>query len=367
MSVHVTKSQNPDPYAAADEIRTSFAETKPCLVLFFASSSYGPDGISAAMKNAFPDSMTIGCSTAGELISGHMLKKSVVAMGFDSDIIKNVYADTISLDSQKSVDSTLDNLTGSMGKTPISLDPSRYVGLILFDGLSGAEETVMERIGDRTDIQVIGGSAGDDLAFSATYVYLNGKAYKNTAIFAILEPSKRFDILKTQSFCSLGKKLTPTKVDSANRKVLEFNGKPAAQAYADAIGVSCSDVSSQFMKNPVGLMAENEPFVRSPQRVEQDAVYFYCQVREGVDLEVLSSTDIVSDTKKAIEEANKNAPIEAIINFNCILRTLQLEQEGKTDEYGQIFTDIPTIGFSTYGEEYIGHINQTATMLLFLK
>jgi hypothetical protein len=57
--------------------------------------------------------------------------------------------------------------------------------------------------------------------------------------------------------------------------------------------------------------------------------------------------------------------ITGIINFNCILRTLELKQKNLTGEYGDLFTSIPTIGFSTYGEQYIGHINQTATMLVF--
>ena len=367
MSVQVAESHKSDPYTAAEEIRTSMKDTKPVLVLFFASSSYRPDGISAAMKNAFPDSTVIGCSTAGEIISGHMHKKSIVAMARDSALIRSVHADIIPLDSPKSADATLNHLAGAIGTTPISLDPSQYVGLVLFDGLSGAEESIMERIGDLTNIQVIGGSAGDDLGFTATYVYLNGKAFTKTAVFAILEPSSRFDIIKTQSFCSLGKKITPTKVDPATRKVLEFNGKPAAEVYAEAIGVPCTDAAANFMKYPVGLMAEGEPFVRSPQRVDGDAIHFYCQIREGVDLEILSSTDIIADTKKIIDDTNKRTPIAAIINFNCILRTLQLEQEGKTDAYGEIFSEIPTIGFSTYGEEYIGHINQTATMLIFLK
>ena len=76
--------------------------------------------------------------------------------------------------------------------------------------------------------------------------------------------------------------------------------------------------------------------------------------------------NIIIDTKQAIE--NKIAEmgtVSGIINFHCILRTLELEQKNQTEAYGKIFSDIPTIGFSTYGEEYIGHMNQTSTMLVF--
>jgi len=50
--------------------------------------------------------------------------------------------------------------------------------------------------------------------------------------------------------------------------------------------------------------------------------------------------------------------------FNCILRTLELQDKNKTKEYLSAFSDIPTVGFSTYGEAYVGHINQTATFLI---
>ena len=41
-----------------------------------------------------------------------------------------------------------------------------------------------------------------------------------------------------------------------------------------------------------------------------------------------------------------------------------LESKNQTEDYGNVFSKIPTIGFSSYGEEFIGHINQTATMLV---
>lgn len=367
MTIQVAYSQNPDPYTAADEIRSSFSGVEPVMVTFFASSQYEPEGISAAMKKAFPGATVNGCSTAGEIVSGQMLKHSVVAMAMDAGTIRSVQADTISLDKLQNADETIKRLSGVWGETPISLDPTRFVGMILFDGLSGSEESFMDRLGDLTNISVIGGSAGDDLAFSKTYVYLDGKAYTSSAVLAIIEPATGFDIIKTQSFCSLGKKLTPTKVDAATRKVLEFDGKPAAEAYAQALGVSVAEASNLFMKHPVGLMAGDEPFVRSPQQLDGNSVCFYCQVHEGVELDILSSTEIIEDTKKAVLEKNSQKSIAGLINFNCILRTLQLENEGKTEEYGRVFSDIPTIGFSTYGEEYIGHINQTATMLVFFK
>ena len=92
---------------------------------------------------------------------------------------------------------------------------------------------------------------------------------------------------------------------------------------------------------------------------------FFCNIKKGMELSILASTDMIKDTRTAIENKKKElGNISGIINFNCILRTLDLDAHGELDVYGKIFSDIPTIGFSTYGEEYIGHINQTATMLV---
>jgi len=252
------------------------------------------------------------------------------------------------------------------GKPMAQLEPDRYVGIILIDGLSCKEELIIDRMGDLTNVNFIGGSAGDDLKFAATHVYANGKSFTNAAVLALIEPVDAFEFIKTQSFCPTDKTLLVTKANEFNREVLEFNHKPAVQAYAEALQVPVAEVASHFMHSPVGLVFEGEPFVRSPQQIKGDSMIFYCSVIEGMELKILESTDIISDTCRAISAVQERlGHISGIINFNCILRTLEMEQKGITTTYGGLFKDIPTIGFSTYGEQFIGHINQTATMLVF--
>jgi len=349
------------------ELQGQLSITQPKMVLYFASSAYDPQELSVAMDNAFPGTVVFGCTTAGEIVSGKMLKESIVAMAFSKDIIEDVVIEILpNIKENGDMGSAFANFESYYHTTMQDADPGKYVGVVLFDGLSCAEERLMDKIGNYTDVTFIGGSAGDDLKFATTHVYANGKAYTDAAVLALIKPGCRFDVIKTQSFCSLGKKLIATKVNEASRTVYEFDGKPADIAYAEAIRKPVDKLSSYFMKYPLGLMIDGEPFVRSPQQVKDGSVVFYCNVKEGMELQVLQSLNIVQETMYAVDNIElEMGAIKALLNFNCILRTLQLESQGITDVYGRIFEKVPTIGFSTYGEAYIGHINQTATMLVF--
>lgn len=336
-------------------------------VLFFASTKYDKVAISKKMQDAFPMAQVFGCSTSGEITTGKMLDNSIVAMAWNGTSINDAKVEVIEdLRDENSVRAAFKSFESYFGVSMSEMDPCSYVGIILVDGLCGAEEELMETIGDLTNVTFIGGSAGDDLKFSATPLYANGKVYQNAAILALLKPGVEFTFIKTQSFCDLGKTLEVTKADEDKREVLEFNGRPAAQVYAESLGVQLSEASAHFMHNPIGLVIDDEPYVRSPQQIQGDSMKFYCGVKEGMELSILESTDIIGDTRQAIEQAKAElGSVSAIINFNCILRTLELKQKGLTKEYGELFSGIQTTGFSTYGEQYIGHINQTATMLVF--
>lgn len=366
MGICTFHSTNPDAKSAVKELKAGCQAKKPELVIYFASPVYDPFIMAAEISAAFPGSQTIGCTTAGEIISGKMTQHAVVGMAFENEMDQLCIQVVEDIHSAGALNKAFENFSKYFGQPVLSLDVDKYVGIVLMDGLSKAEEEVMDSIGNHSSILFVGGSAGDDLAFKKTFVSANGRSFTNAAILAILKPAHGFSYIKTQSFEKMEKTLTATKVNEKDRTVLEFDHKPAIAAYAEALGKPAENVDHYFMDHPLGLMVENEPYVRSPQQAENGQIVFYCGIMEGMKLNLLKSTDIIKDTHKALQEKEAElGGIRGILNFNCILRTLELQEKHLTDEYGKLFEKIPTIGFSTYGEAYIGHINQTATMLVF--
>lgn len=368
MKVKTAFSTKKDISAIISDLKAQIGDFDARLIQYYASSGIDPNQISEQISNEFKNVPTIGCTTSGELISGKVLDNSVVVMALGSEIIEDCKIEV--LENIKSddlaVNKAFDSLKSYYGEDLSSLNPEKYVGIVLIDGLSGKEEKINERIGDLTNITFIGGSAGDDLNFKQTYVYANGKSYTNASVMCLIKSATKFDFLKTQSFSTTNKKVVVTKADEEARKVIEFNGKPAVEEYISKVGVDKENIDSAFFKNPVGLVFGEDFFVRSPQKTDGDNIVFYCSIKEGMELDILESQNIIENTKKDLQQKIEElGEISAIINFNCILRTLELKDKNQTEQYGMLFKDIPTVGLSTYGESYIGHINQTATMLLF--
>lgn len=353
------------------DIKSQLAGCNTKVLVYFASSCFNQDKLSALMQKAFINSVVFGSSTAGEIVSGGLFKNSVVAMSIDSNIIADIKVEVIEqLKDILSVESAFTSFEEYFNEDAYTMDTKKYVGIILIDGVSMKEEKVMDLLGDRTNVMFIGGSAGDDLQFIKTHVYANGKAYSDSAVLVMLKMNENaeFGIIKSQSFKVLDYVFLANQVNEETREVIEFNHRPAAVEYAKAVGAACiEEATDYFMTNPVGLLVgEKELFIRSPQRLKGESMVFYCNILEGMEVRLLESTNIIEDTRKALEDKKKEmGEIEGIINFNCIERTLELEKNKLEKQYGEIFKDISTVGFSTYGEEFIGHINQTATMLVF--
>jgi len=341
------------------------------IIVFFASSSFDQEKISKLMQDAFNDCVVVGCSTAGEIISGEFLKNSVVVMAINSNIVSDVKVEVIeNIKENFSIEKSVNSFEEYYNESLYSMDAEKFIGITLIDGLCMQEERIMDLIGNRTNVFFVGGTAADDNKFLKTYVSANGKAYNDSAVLILLKINENaeFSVIKTQSFKALEHSFIANKVDEKNRQVIELNNKPAILAYADAIGVSSiEEATKRFMTNPLGLVVgENDIFVRSPRQVRDTSMIFYCNILEGMEVNLLEATNIIEDTEKAIKDKiSEFGEIDGIINFQCTHRTEELDKKNLSKEFTEIFRGIPNVGFSAYGEQFIGHMNHTSAMLAF--
>lgn len=351
---------------AVKEIKDQIGSDNIKMVIFFTSTNIDVNLLALEFKKNFSTCVSFGCTTYEQIINDKKLKNAIVAMSFDDQIIEDVKVEVLTnINTEESVDKAFRGFENYY-KTPINtLNFQNYFGITLIDGLSMAEERIIDRIIDSTNVFFVGGSASDNLEFRQTQVFCNGKAYPNASILALIKPKAIFELIKTQSFKILNEKLIPTKVDKETRTVYEFNHIPAVKAYSQALNIEPYQLSDYFMRNPLGLIINNQPFVKSPRKVKGNAVIFHCEVSEGVELSLLESDNIIGETQRVLDETDYQNTVKGILDFDCVLRSLELKNKGLTKEYSKIFANIPTIGFSTYGEQYLSHINQTATMILF--
>ena len=360
----IAQTEIKDTGEAVKSLKEQLSGIDACLVLYFVSTSYPVEAVCKEMADAFAGVHTVGCTTAGEMITGKMGLNSIVAMAWSKnslkelkiEVLENIQTDT------EAVAKAFKSFEASLGKPMKSLDPEQYVGMVIIDGLCRCEEMVNDKIGNLTNVPFVGGTAGDDLKFKCTWLFVDGKAYTDAAVLMLMEPANGFAILKTQSVELTDKKLTPTKVVEKRRAVVEFDGKPASVTYAEALGVAVENLPEYFAERPVGLVFdENNIFVRSPQEILEDgSVTFGSATKEGSEMTILRATDIVAGTREALKNC---CDAQAIVDFNCAYRFVELIKKNQLKEYSELFS-VPAIGFSTYGESYIGHVNQTSTMLL---
>jgi len=303
------------------------------LVIFFASSIFDQSRLCNLMQDGFKNCIVFGCSTAGEIVSGKLLKNSVVAMAFNSNIILDAKVEVLNqINENLSVEPAFSPFERYFNESSYTMDATRYVGIVLIDGVSMKEEKLMDQIGNRTNVYFIEGSAGDDLKFVKTFVYANGKAYTDSAVLVLLKinTNAEFSIINTQSFKALDHILIANKVNEETREVIEFNNRPAISAYADAVGaVSVEEAPLYFPTHPVGLViGDNDIFVRSPRQKKGTNIEFNCNIIQGTEVRLLQSTNIIKDTKRVLnKEINEFGNIDGIVNFHCIIRTLELEKK----------------------------------------
>src|SRR5688572_17235875 len=121
------------------------------------------------------------------------------------------------------------------------------------------------------------------------------------------------------------------------------------------------------MGNPLGIVIDGEPWVRSPARVLPDGgIMFGARMIEGSELHLLRSTELVGDTKQALDEGVKRLGREPSIGllFNCAHRCVEIQVKHIEERFMGAIAGFPVAGFHSYGESYLTQLNQTLIGLL---
>lgn len=359
---------------AAQHIYNKFKKLNNKVIIYFLSPNFSQNKIAKELKKRFSDTILLGCTSAGEMVTGKLLEDSIVAMSLTSDLVEDAkiqVIENLKNFSRKEVAKSLFNISNYFKKDMFEINNEEYVGLILIDGLSSSSDKLMKFLSFSSNIPFVGGSAADNLQYKNVYVHSEGKAYKDAATLLILKPKINFDIIKTQSFEVLDKDLKVTSCSNNQRRVCKINNKKAADVYSKELGCEKSNIEGVLRHYPLGLILDNkEPYVKSPIGITDEGyIDFHSMVPKNRNLKMLKSTNLIERTKKDIEEMNtelnKVKKIKAAICFNCILRKLQYIEEDQEEEFKNIFSNFSHIGANTFGEEFITHVNHTLTMVVF--
>ena len=341
-------------------------------ILVFYSTGHDAADLAAHLTAAFPGVPVSGCSTAGEIAPSGIIDGGVVAIAFPAAHFR-VHAGLVEGVGASAVERASDavrELRSKLRLDGITQSSERVFALLLVDGLSNSEEMVVAAVHWAVDnVQLIGGSAGDGLAFDRTSLIHDGQVVRDAAVLIMVETSIPFRVFKTQNFEPTTKKLVVTAADTEKRIVYELNAEPAAREYAAAIGLLPDDLGPfSFASHPLVVKIGGDYYCRSIRNMNADgSLTFFCAIDEGLVFTIAQAQDILSSTAKTLSDVSESlGGISMVLGFDCVLRRLDAENRQIRHDVEALYRLHNVCGFQTYGEQFNAmHLNQTLTGIAF--
>ena len=189
--------------------------------------------------------------------------------------------------------------------------------------------------------------------------------HTDSAVLVLVTTQVPFRIFKTQHFVPTNQRLVVTAADAEHRVVNEIDGLPATESYARFVGTDVQSLDPmRFAEQPIVVLIDGTNYVRSIQKANPDgSLTFFCAIEEGVVLRGARGVDLVGNLEETFAgiQAAIGQP-QLVVGCDCILRKLEITEQGLVERVEEVFQANNTIGFSSYGEQYLGvHVNQTLT------
>jgi hypothetical protein len=345
------------------------------LVLGFgARDLVSDDSIFHQLRNKFPSSQLILCSSAGEIYDNEVLDDtiSLTAIKFSSTVIKAYEVNITDFKNSFEAGSSLIEkfVQENLNLVIVLSDGGKVNGSELVNGMNAIK---------KEKVLIIGGLAGDAANFKKTVVGLNACPTQGK-IIAIGFYGQKLLVSHGSlgGWESFGLERIVTKSES--NVLYEIDGKNVLDLYKSYLGKYADELPGSALLFPLSIKIEevDEPIVRTILSIDEtnQTMTFAGDVPEGSKVRFMKANfdrliDAASDAASSCLEVSSFNPKLALL-ISCVGRKLILgtrideEVEAVSDIFG---SDTILSGFYSYGEisplkpfgECILH-NQTMTI-----
>ncbi len=364
VAIHGASAARDEDRAVA-ELRDQILHPGAKYALVFVSSRYDLPRLGQALLHHF-DIPVYGCTAAGLIGSKGLQRGGLVGASIGgADVVIEPHL----LEPLDGGWEVFREALGAARDRAESLPDSMHTaGILLTDGLSRAEERLTSLVYQSLgDIPIVGGSAGDDLRFERTSVYFEGRFRSNAALFLMFSSRASLATLRAQHHRPTEKKATVTDSDPERRLLLELQGEPAAEYYAELVGVPVKELNPNvFSRYPLLVRIGDEQYVRAVQKMHSDnSLELFCALETGLVLAIGEPENPLPELERALTAATASVGEPAIVlGFDCVLRRLHFELERIDREVGELLRHHRVLGFNSYGEQCNAiHMSQTFTAL----
>lgn len=330
----------------------------PQLLLVFATLDFFADGQAlATLQAAFPDSLLLGCSTAGEISSHGVDDHSTVLTAIHFSHTRVQPAVTPLHDMADSA------AAGARLARQLAADDLQMV-LVLGQGVAINGSALLQGISSvlGTRLPVVGGLAGDNAAFSRTFT-LNEHGSSDHQLVAVGLYGRQLRL----GHGSYGGWTTfgpARQVTRCQQNVLyELDGAPALEVYKRYLGEYAADLPGSGLLFPFSMLGENQQdagVIRTILAVDEatGSLTLAGEVHTGCYLKLMhASTDnLVHGAEQAASAARLAQPVAGdslALLVSCVGRKLVMgdrvdeEIEAVADELG---SHTVLAGFYSNGE-----------------
>jgi hypothetical protein len=364
---------------AAVAALASLGGEEPALVIVFTSPRYELPELLAAVRAVTGKARLIGATGSGEIIHGEY-------MGFGAGVAVLVMSAgpyRFGLASASHIGGQLDRAGQDIARAArAEAGPSPHAAvLLLADSLLGDLQQLFHGVYRITGpkVAIVGGAAGDEQKFVATFVFLDDQVLEAGAVAVWIASERPITIVSRHGWEPIGVPLLVTRAEGTT--LLELGGRPAATAYEEQLGLTPGQLTDEdfwgtSIWHPFGLLqADGSAIIRVARSKTPEGTLRIqgCVPPEGSAVQVMSGdTDsllsVVAPVATAALAANPEPGV--LLAFSCAARAAMFKDRAPEESrlLQEVAGDIPSFGIYCCGEfartsGVLGTHNATLTAL----